>query len=43
MYKDRDKVYAEIMETLRGLSYVDLLRVSIYATALQPADEGAAQ
>ncbi len=43
MNKGREAVLAEITETLRGLSYVDLLRVSIYATALQPADEGAAQ
>ena len=41
MYEGREEVVAEITETLRGSSYTDLLRVNIYAKALQtPSEEG---
>jgi len=43
MYEDREEVFTEIAKILRGLSYTDLLRVNIYAAALQTPGEEAAR
>jgi len=41
--RSREEVFAEITEILRGLPYTDLLRVNIYAAALQTPGKEAAQ